>query len=482
MTSTRVISGLVFCTLLAGLFGLAFSEVVWDEDSQSYITPPSRSDYTTPQRHYNTDQPRLLWDDMHDSDGDDLYVNYSNCRLLMDSLGIVAIQISAGQFNQAMLDSFDILVLIDAEVAYTMEEIQVVQGWVNSGGILFMIGEGSSAFNLASNNGMIQPYNMVFSSTITDSAYNFAAHPITQGLNHLNMPFGSAIIVSTPAVELGWDLSNNYTLAINESGVVALVFNDSNMMQNNYLTHGSNHQCMINTFTYLIEASAGLTVTLTPHNPPIQIPAGGGNFTFDAIVENAADSAITFDAWTMVILPNGAAYGPIIRRDRLVIPSGATIMRVLNQYVPMSAPPGNYQYAGYVGVYPDSVVAEDSFAFAKFIGEGVPAHNQGWNVYGWEDTGRHSSTPEMEGYVMLTASPNPFNPATQIEFTLPEAARVSLRVYDVKGRLAGELLNGWLEAGSHNAAFDAAELPTGIYFARLKAGNEVRTQKLLLVK
>jgi hypothetical protein len=92
-----------------------------------------------------------------------------------------------------------------------------------------------------------------------------------------------------------------------------------------------------------------------------------------------------------------------------------------------------------------------------------------------------SSAASPESY-SLAAYPNPFNPTTTLEFTLPEEARVMIKVYDVAGREVAELVNGSYKAGSHKAVFDAAALPTGIYIARLETGSIITSTKLLLIK
>ncbi|MCF7811797.1 carboxypeptidase regulatory-like domain-containing protein, partial [bacterium] len=78
--------------------------------------------------------------------------------------------------------------------------------------------------------------------------------------------------------------------------------------------------------------------------------------------------------------------------------------------------------------------------------------------------------------------PNPFNPTTRLSFTLPEPSQVELAVYDLTGRLVHEYDFGRLEVGRHEAMFNGNRLSSGIYFARLKAGSEVITQKMLLLK
>ncbi len=78
--------------------------------------------------------------------------------------------------------------------------------------------------------------------------------------------------------------------------------------------------------------------------------------------------------------------------------------------------------------------------------------------------------------------PNPFNPETQIGFSLPENMHVTLRVYDILGREVATLINEMRQAGTHNVAFDASSLSSGIYLYRIEAGTHSSTQKMMLTK
>lgn len=78
--------------------------------------------------------------------------------------------------------------------------------------------------------------------------------------------------------------------------------------------------------------------------------------------------------------------------------------------------------------------------------------------------------------------PNPFNPSTTIRFDLPVAGAVSLAIYDIQGREIIHLIDDFYQAGYHTTKFDGRSLASGIYFARLKAGNYSQTRKMLLVK
>ncbi len=83
--------------------------------------------------------------------------------------------------------------------------------------------------------------------------------------------------------------------------------------------------------------------------------------------------------------------------------------------------------------------------------------------------------------------PNPFNPSTTIAFSLPERGQVTLRVYDVEGRLVRTLVNGALPAGGHEATWrgdddDGRRAASGLYFYRLQTPSGDLVRKMTLVK
>lgn len=78
--------------------------------------------------------------------------------------------------------------------------------------------------------------------------------------------------------------------------------------------------------------------------------------------------------------------------------------------------------------------------------------------------------------------PNPFNPSTVITYSLAERSMVELNVYDLLGRKAAELVNGTENAGVHSVTFDASKLSTGVYFYTLKAGKNIETRKMMVIR
>ncbi|MCL4279203.1 MAG: T9SS type A sorting domain-containing protein, partial [Ignavibacteriaceae bacterium] len=78
--------------------------------------------------------------------------------------------------------------------------------------------------------------------------------------------------------------------------------------------------------------------------------------------------------------------------------------------------------------------------------------------------------------------PNPFNPSTTISYFIPTSSFVILKVYDILGNEIRSLVNEEKTPGNYQLEFNAANLPTGIYFYRLQAGSFIETRKMVLMK
>ncbi len=78
--------------------------------------------------------------------------------------------------------------------------------------------------------------------------------------------------------------------------------------------------------------------------------------------------------------------------------------------------------------------------------------------------------------------PNPFNPETILKFDLPVSSEITLKVYDITGRVIVSLAEGLFSPGVYQFKFNGSNLSSGIYFAILIAGNFSQTQKLVLMK
>ncbi len=85
-------------------------------------------------------------------------------------------------------------------------------------------------------------------------------------------------------------------------------------------------------------------------------------------------------------------------------------------------------------------------------------------------------------FVLGNNYPNPFNPTTTFEYTVPRTELVTINVYDVSGRLVDQVVNQVQSPGTYRATFDAMNLASGVYLYQLRAGNTVITNKMLLMK
>jgi hypothetical protein len=99
-----------------------------------------------------------------------------------------------------------------------------------------------------------------------------------------------------------------------------------------------------------------------------------------------------------------------------------------------------------------------------------------------------SEVPSLPtAFALSQNAPNPFNPATKISFALPVKGPVELRVYDVRGATVRTLVAGELEPGFHDYVWDGrsdagAQVPSGVYFYRLRTVDGDKTRSMTLVK
>jgi len=126
------------------------------------------------------------------------------------------------------------------------------------------------------------------------------------------------------------------------------------------------------------------------------------------------------------------------------------------------------------------------FALLKSNGEMI---NLFGNVSSWENNGISMvdilTTEDMSIPSVVTLSsayPNPFNPSTQVSFSIPEDMDVSLTVYDMQGRIVETLVSGFSNKGTYDVQWDASNTSSGIYMITLETSSEAKTTKVVLVK
>jgi len=78
--------------------------------------------------------------------------------------------------------------------------------------------------------------------------------------------------------------------------------------------------------------------------------------------------------------------------------------------------------------------------------------------------------------------PNPSNPSTTIRFNLPNEGQVTLKVYDLLGRVVADLVSEAMRMGQHQVVFDGSNFPSGVYFYRLEFGGKSISKEFVLTK
>ncbi len=104
-----------------------------------------------------------------------------------------------------------------------------------------------------------------------------------------------------------------------------------------------------------------------------------------------------------------------------------------------------------------------------------------------EDPEVASNQLSVTSYQLAQNYPNPFNPSTTINFALPEAAEVSLKIYDIAGQMVQTLVDGVVQAGRHQVVWDGTNqygvlVASGVYFYQLRAGEFKQVRKMSLVR
>jgi hypothetical protein len=156
----------------------------------------------------------------------------------------------------------------------------------------------------------------------------------------------------------------------------------------------------------------------------------------------------------------------------------------LGNYYFMDLPPGTYKVRATLPGFFKMFTTPSVYTVTLNLGDIVPDQNFG--IAPFRLSGRDFPRFYQEPFTPFV-QPNPFNPEATISFTLPQAMRVSMRIYDVEGRLVKTLLDENLPAGDHRLTWDGHDgmgqmAASGIYFLRTATPQGVSTQKLLLLK
>jgi hypothetical protein len=228
-----------------------------------------------------------------------------------------------------------------------------------------------------------------------------------------------------------------------------------------------------------------LSISATPLTQPVVIPLNGGNIEYTVDLSNLSGIVQSVDVWTEVRLPDNSSFSPIISRTLDLFPG--SISRDLIQSVPATAPEGDYTFYTYMGRLSDqSVWALGSFEFTK-TNRGTGSARWLSTCWDGECTECMTSDPILGDRIprqaeMARISPNPFNPATTVEYALPSAGNVLIDLYNIRGQKVLNLIDGFRQAGTYRVTLDGGPLPSGIYFLHFQTENATQVAKAMLVK
>ncbi len=130
--------------------------------------------------------------------------------------------------------------------------------------------------------------------------------------------------------------------------------------------------------------------------------------------------------------------------------------------------PHNYSYADNVGI-----AGTYSYRLKQIDHDGSFTYSQAMQVT--------IEAPKV--FALAQNFPDPFNPSTTIQFTVPDDGRATLKIFNSLGQEVATLFDGEAAAGAyHQAQFNASNLASGIYFSRLEFGGKMQVKKMLLLK
>jgi Secretion system C-terminal sorting domain len=230
-----------------------------------------------------------------------------------------------------------------------------------------------------------------------------------------------------------------------------------------------------------------VTLNLTPQ--VTNIPAGGGTIVYDVqVVSLIGASMASLRYWTYATLPNQQVFGPMVTLNWNLTPFMNVTVTGMTQDVPANAPAGDFLFTAFAGVQGNpNLQIQDSFGFTK---AGVATDGDfEFNPEDWKATGSFEIAGEDVAleipaeFALQQAYPNPFNPTTTVAVSLPEAADLSVTVFNVMGQQVATLTSGKLVAGTHNFVFDASHLSSGLYFVQAQVPGKLnQIQKVTLMK
>ncbi|MCB2213606.1 T9SS type A sorting domain-containing protein [bacterium] len=221
-----------------------------------------------------------------------------------------------------------------------------------------------------------------------------------------------------------------------------------------------------------------------------EIPANGGTLTSAIHIENPTNQAQQVRIRHDAVLPNGTSY--VLDNIQYTLAAGQMIdLPNHQQMVPAGAPAGEYVHRLTLLTANNVKLSSQAYFFTKAgtqpdAGSANQSGADTWAVTELElpsiaeDVSSASAIPT--DFAVGAVYPNPFNATARFDITLPDAQRVSVRVFDTLGRQVAEIANANYSAGTHTLTVAPTGLASGVYFLQVNAGPEKAMRKLVYMK
>jgi len=434
-----------------------------------------------------------------DNDGDlDLATGLSGTPLATDGVGWVSIIINNGNGTFAPPDSFAVgdEPAIAAADLDTNGTIDLVSADFSTHRVYVLLNNGAGMFSVVDSfaSGGISPNELCTADLDGDGDFdlavpNFFSNSLAIFFNNGNATFTGPVTYPTgvhphTAISADLDGDNDFDLVVtnNGSGTVSVMLNNGgggfplrvdyavgSFPQTPSLADFNGDGCL----DLAVPNAGGAT-------PYISILFGncGGSFDSTNIVPGCRPHAVTsadFDMDGDIDMAVGNAELPCVNVSIFRNNGNGTFA----PYFTLAAGHGPHQ-----GVARDlDADGDPDRAVVNYYDDVIP----GTDISVFINQTIRSSVNEIpEGlptaFSLMQNYPNPFNPLTNLEFRIPHAAHVSLRVYDVLSREVATLVNEEMNPGSYNVTWNATESASGVYLYRLTAGNFNETKRMLLLK
>lgn len=176
------------------------------------------------------------------------------------------------------------------------------------------------------------------------------------------------------------------------------------------------------------------------------------------------------DTWPFVPFPGTSMSSPMVAGIvALMLEADATLSHVdVLAILKRTA-----RVDGYTGAIP--AVGSNSWGAGK-----VDAHAAVKEALGVSSVKQESIFPEQ--FALRQNVPNPFNPSTEIRFSIEKAGNVKLTVYDIQGRQVSQVVDAYRHAGEYAVHYDASGLASGIYVYRLESAGKLKHRKMVLTR